>query len=172
VGRESVEDFGVALAPGVIDGDAFEAPLLAVADEVAIVAVHEKRVLGAAARTLPRHEVLGQDVGGERGGIVADLDLEIARGVAGIERADERQHGIEDGLAAREHGEIQVQFSSRGPEIEDAIVCQRRRERIGVAMIEAEGVAIESVGDFITVGGKLGEIGAHRWKFRRSGHTT
>jgi hypothetical protein len=35
-----VENFRVALRPGIVDRDAFEAPFLAVTHELAIVAVH------------------------------------------------------------------------------------------------------------------------------------
>jgi hypothetical protein len=161
MGGEGVEDFGVALAPGVVDGDAFETPFLAVADQVAIVAVHEEGVLGAATGTFARHEVLRHHVGGERGGIVADLDLEIARGVAGIERADERQHAIEDRRATRDLAEIELQPFAGRREIENTIFRQRRRERIGVAVVEAEGVTMKGVGNFIAVVRELGEI-THR----------
>ena len=89
MGGEGVKDLGVALGPSVVDGDAFQAPFLAVAGQLAIVAVHEESVLGPAARTLARHEVLRHDVCGKRRGIVADLDLEVGGGVARIERADE-----------------------------------------------------------------------------------
>lgn len=166
--REGVEDLGVALAPGVVDGDAFETPFLAVADQVAIVPIHQERVLGAAAGTFARHEVLRHHVGGERGGIVADLDLEIARGVAGIERADEPQHGIENRLTAREFREIELQFLAGGREIENAIFGQRRCERVGVAMVEAEGVAVQSIGDFVAVAGQLGEVSVHPSQSRQA----
>ena len=46
---EGVENFRIALRPGVVDGDAFEAPFLAVADQLAIVAIHQERVLRSAA---------------------------------------------------------------------------------------------------------------------------
>ena len=158
---EGVDDLGVTLGPGVVDGDAFEAPFLAVANQLAVVPVHQEGVLGPGSRTLARHEVLRRDVGGERRGIVADLDLEIARGVAGIERADERQHAIEDRLATGDLPEIELQPFAGGREIENAIFRQRRRERIGIAVVEAEGVAVKSIGDFVTVVRQLGEVGVH-----------
>ena len=70
---ERVESFGVALDPGVVDHDALEAPFLAVAHQLAIVAVHQERVLGAAARTFPRHEMLRHDIRIQRRGIAADF---------------------------------------------------------------------------------------------------
>ena len=151
MGGQRVQDLGVALGPGVVDGDAFEAPFLVVADEFAIVAVHEEGVLGPAPRTLARHEVLRHDVGGEPGGIAADLDLEIGGGVARIERADERKDGIEDGLAAGDQRKTEMESLVGATEVEDAIFSERGSERIGVAMIEAEGVAVKGIGDFITV---------------------
>lgn len=122
---EGVDDLGVALGPGVIDGDAFEAPLLAVAGQLAIVAVHKEGVLGPAQRTLARHEVLRHDVGGERRGIATDLDPEVGGGVARIERADERKDGIEDGLPAGDQRNIEAEFLVGGTEIQDAILGER-----------------------------------------------
>jgi len=75
VGGEGVDDLGVTLRPSIVDGDAFKAPFLAVANQLAIVPVHQEGVLGSGLRTFARHEVLRHDVGGERGGIAADLDL-------------------------------------------------------------------------------------------------
>ena len=148
---EGVKDLGVALRPSVVDGDAFQAPFLAVAGQLAIVAVHEESVLGPAARTLARHEVLRHDVCGERRGIVADLDLEVGGGVARIERADERKDGIEDGLAAGDQRKIEMEFLVGRTEIQNAILGQRGSERIGVAVIEGEGVAVKGIGDFVAV---------------------
>jgi len=151
VGGERVNDLGVALGPGVVDGDAFEAPFVAIACQLAVVTVHEKGVLGPAPRTLARHEVLRHDVGGERGGIVVDLDLEIRGSVAGIERADERKDGIEDGLTTGDQRKIETEFLVGGTEIEDAIFGECGSERIGIAAIEAQGVAVKGIGDFVTV---------------------
>ena len=148
---EGVDDLGVTLGPGVVDGDAFEAPFLAVANQLAVVPVHQEGVLGPGSRTLPRHEVLRHDVGGERRGIVADLDLEIRGSVAGIERADERKDGIEDGLTTGDQRKIETEFLVGGTEIEDAIFGECGSERIGIAAIEAEGVAVKGIGDFVTV---------------------
>ena len=148
---EGVDDLGVTLGPGVVDGDAFEAPFLAVANQLAVVPVHQEGVLGPGSRTLPRHEVLRHDVGGKRRGIVADLDLEIGDRVAGVERADERKDGIEDGLAASDQRKTEMEFLIGRPEIEDAIFGERGSKRIGVAVIETEGVAVKSIGDFVTV---------------------
>lgn len=151
MGGEGVKDLGVALRPGVVDGDAFEAPFLAVAHELAIVAVHEEGVLGPAARTLARHEMLRHDVSGEPCGILPNLDLEVSGGVACIERADERKDGIEDRLATVKQRKIEMEVSVGGTEIQDAILGQRGREYSGVAVIEAEGVAVKGIGGFVTV---------------------
>ena len=161
MGGEGVENIGITLEPGVVDGDAFEAPFLAVANQLAVVPVHQQGVLGPGSRTLPRHEVLRHDVGGERRGIVADLDLEIGDRVAGVERADERKDGIEDGLAASDQRKTEMEFLIGRPEIEDAIFGERGSKRIGVAVIETEGVAVKSIGDFVTVVRQLGEVGVH-----------
>ena len=139
------------MGPGVIDDDAFEAPSLAVAGQFAVVAVHEEGVLGTVPRTFARHEVLRHDVGGERGGIAADLNLEIGGGVAGIERAYEWKDGIEDALAAGDQRKTEMEFPISATEIEDAIFSERGSQRIGVVMIKAEGVAVKGIGDFVTV---------------------
>jgi hypothetical protein len=39
------------LHPCIVDGDAFEAPFLAIAHQLAIITVHQKRVFGPTART-------------------------------------------------------------------------------------------------------------------------
>jgi hypothetical protein len=168
VSGERVEDFGVALRPGVVDGDTFETPFLPVADQLAIVAVHEEGVLGPAPRTFAWHEVLRHDIGRERGGIVADLDLEVSGGVASIERADERKDGIEDGLAAGDQRKIELEFLVGGTEIQDAIFGERGSKRIGVAVIEAKSVAVKGIGDFVTIVRQLGKIGAHGDNLARS----
>jgi hypothetical protein len=151
VGGEGVEDLGVALRPSVVDSDAFEAPFLAVPGQLAVVEVHEEGVLGPAPRTFVRHEVLRHDVGGERGRIVADLDPEVGGGMAGIEGADEREDGIEDGLAAGEQRKVEMEFLVGATEIQDAIFGERGSERISVTAIKADGVAVKGIGNFLTV---------------------
>ena len=128
MGGEGVDDLGVTLRPSVVDDDAFKAPFLAVANKLAIVPVHQEGVLGPGSRTLTRHEVLRHDVGGERGGIAADLDLQVGGGVAGIERADERKDGIEDGLASGNQRKTEMKFFVGATEIEDAIFGERGSE--------------------------------------------
>src|SRR5687768_16049909 len=90
----------IAFCPYIVDGDPLESPFLPVAHQFAIVAVHEERALRATPRAFPGPEMLGHDIRIERGGIVADLDLEIAGGVARVERPDQRDQRIHDGLAA------------------------------------------------------------------------
>ncbi len=158
---ERVEDLGITLGPSVVDNDTFESPFLIVADQLAIVPVHQECVLRPAPRTFARHEVLRHNVGGERSGIVADLDLQVGSGVARIKRADERKDGVEDSLAAGDPRNTEMKFPVGGTEIQDAIFGERGSERIGVAMIKAEGEAVKGVGDFVTVVRQLGKIGAH-----------
>src|SRR6202521_6260073 len=117
---ERVENFRVALRPGIVNRDTLEAPFLAVAHQLAIVAVHQERVLRAAAGTFPRHEMLRHHIGGERGRIVAEFDLEIASCVTGVERTDQRKNCVHDGLAAGQLGEIEPELTARWPEIEKA----------------------------------------------------
>jgi hypothetical protein len=164
VSGHRVENFRVALRPGVVDRDAFETPFLAVAHQLAIVAVHQERVLRAAARTLPRHEMLRHEIRIERGRIATDLDLEIASGVTGVERTEQRKKPVHDGLATDEFGEIELELSARGFEIEHAIFRESGGERIGIAVIETEGIAMQCVRNLIAVGGQLREIVAHARK--------
>src|SRR5205085_9823413 len=117
VSRQGVENFRVALRPGIVDRHTLEAPFLAVADRLAIVAVHQKRVLRAAARTFPRHEMLRHHIRGERGRIVTDLYVEIARRVTGIERTDKWKNCIQDGLTTDQPGEVELELPARGREI-------------------------------------------------------
>jgi hypothetical protein len=112
--------------------------------------------------------MLRHDKGGKSGRITTDFDLEVAGGVAGIEWADQRQDGIENCLAPVEPWKIQVQFPAGGSEVEDAIFRESRRERIRVTMVEAKGVAMKGVGDFVTVSGELREVGAHRAESRQT----
>ena len=155
MGGEGVEDLGVALAPGVVDGDAFETPFLAVADQVAIVAVHQERVLRSATRTFPRHEMLRHDIRRQCGRIAADFDLKIAGGVTGVEPTDKRKKRREDGLAAGQLGEVDSDLPAGGPEIENAVFRKRRRKRICITMVETESVAMHGIRNLIPVAGLL-----------------
>src|SRR5438270_1751078 len=87
--RQRVEDLRISLGPSVVDHDLSKAPFLTVANQLAIVAIHQKRVLGSGTWTFTRHEMLGRHIAIERGGIVADLDLQIARRMTGIERTEQ-----------------------------------------------------------------------------------
>ena len=102
-----IENLRITLRPCVVDRDTFEAPFLAVAHEIAIVAIHQERVLRSGTRALPRHEMLSHDICISRGRVAADFDLEIADSVTGVERAEKRKQRIHDGLAAGEFGEIE-----------------------------------------------------------------
>lgn len=138
-----VENFRITLHPGVVNRDTLEAPFLPVAHQLAIIAVHQERILRPASRTFPRHEMLRHDIRIKRGRIIfSDFDLEIAGGVAGIERPEKRKKSIHDGLAAGQFGELEPQLAARGPEIEEAIFRESRRQRISITVIETEGVAM------------------------------
>ena len=65
--------------------------------------------------------MLGHHVGIQCGGIVADLDLQIADGVTGIERTEKWNKSIHDSFATTQFWKIDLKFSRRGPEIENAI---------------------------------------------------
>src|SRR3954467_4102053 len=99
--RQRVENLRSSLGPGVRDGDPFEPPFQAIPDGVAIIPVHEERILRAAPGALARHAMLRHDKGGESGRIFADLDLKIRSGMAGIERTDKWEDGVDDRLTAR-----------------------------------------------------------------------
>jgi len=71
--------------------------------------------------------------------------------VAGIERADERKEGIEDGLASGNQRKTEMKFFVGATEIEDAIFGERGSERISIGPIKTEGVAVKGIGNFVTV---------------------
>ena len=65
--------------------------------------------------------MLRHDVGIQRGRIVTDLDLQIAHGVTGVERAEEWNKSIHDRFPATQFRKINPKFFSRRPEIKNAI---------------------------------------------------
>src|SRR5215472_13270864 len=71
--RQRVENLRIPLGPRVIDDHLPETPFLAVARQLAIVAIHQNRVLGSRLRALPRHEMLSHHITVKRGRIVLDL---------------------------------------------------------------------------------------------------
>src|SRR4051812_44442406 len=81
--------------------------------------------------------------------------------MAGIERPDERQDGIENGLPAFDAREIELKLFAGGPEIEDAIVGERGSEGIGGAVVETKGGAMKGVSDFVAGVSELGKVGGH-----------
>lgn len=165
---QSVEEFRIALGPGVVDGHTPEAPFLAVAHELAIIAVHQERVLRSAARTFPWPEMLRHDIRIQGGRIVTDFDLEIAGGVAGVERAEKWNQRIHDSLTAVQLREVDPELPARGPEIENAIFRKDRRQRIGIAVVETKSVSMQRVSNLVAVGGLLRQIrAAHARQFRR-----
>lgn len=126
--REGVENFRVTLGPGIINRETLETPFLAVADQLAVVTVHQERVLRAATRTLPRHEMLRHDIRVECGRGAADSDLEIAGCVTGVERTEKRKKSVHDDLAAGQPGEFDPELPACGPEIENAVLRKCRRQ--------------------------------------------
>jgi hypothetical protein len=61
-----------------------------------------------------------------------------------------RNKRINDCLATGQLRKIETEFFSGRPEIEDAIFHQRRRQRIGIAMIETKRVAVQCIVNFVT----------------------
>ena len=124
--RPRIQDFRVALQPGVVDCDSLEAPFLAIAHQLTIIAVHQERVFRSAAGTFSGHEMLRHDIGIKFGRVAVDLDLEITRAMSGIERTKKRQQRIQDRLATSEPGKINPELSSRRPEIQHRILSKGR----------------------------------------------
>ena len=106
--------------------------------------------------------MLRHDVSVQHCRIVINLDLQIADRVAGVEWAEQGDECIHDGLTARQFGKVQPKLFSRGSEIEDTIFRERRRQRIGVAMVKTESVAMQRVSNLVAIAGQLCEVGAHR----------
>src|SRR6266513_5687219 len=103
------------------------------------------------ARTLARHEMLRQNVGIQRSGITDNLDLEIAHTVTGIERTDQWKNPVQNNVAPNQYWKIDLEFSSRRPEIEPAILRQCRRQRIGITVVETKSVTMQGVGNFKSI---------------------
>ena len=82
--------------------------------------------------------MLRQDIRVEGGRIVADLDLKIANGVTGIEWTEQGNQRIDDCLTSGQFWKIQTELFVGWPKIQQAILCERRSQRIGVPMIESE----------------------------------
>ena len=148
---ECGKNSGITLRPGIVDAHPPEAPLLTIAHQLRVVAVHEQRVITPAARPLARHKVLRHDVPVKRSGIAAYLDLEIARSMARVERPEHRNERLHDCVASDQNRKIEAELLSACGEIDDAILSKGRRERIRIAMIEAERVAIHRVRNFGTI---------------------
>src|ERR1700730_3536194 len=91
----------------------------------------------------------------ERGRIATDLDLEIAGGMTGVERTEQRKKPVQNGLAAGEFGEIELELAARGFEIEHAIFRESRCERTGITVVETEGVTMQCIRNLIAVRGQL-----------------
>src|SRR4051812_21184629 len=97
--------------------------------------------------------------------ILADLDLQIARRMTGIERTEQWNQRINDRSAPVQLWKIEAEFFSSRTKIKTAIFRQRRGQRIGVAVIEAERKTMQRVGNFVSVGCQL-RVSAHARKAR------
>ena len=84
--------------------------------------------------------------------------------MTGIERTEKWNQRIKDCLAAVQSWKIESEFLAGRSKIQNAIFGQRRGQRIGIAVIEAERIAMQCVRNFVTVGGKLREVGLHELK--------
>src|SRR5439155_26695970 len=101
--------------------------------------------------------MLRQNVGIQCSCIIDNLDLEIAHTVTGIERTDQSKNRVQDNVATNEYWKIDLEFSSRRPEIEPAILRQCRRQPIGIPVVETKTVAMQGDGNFKTVVSQWGE---------------
>ena len=81
--------------------------------------------------------------------------------MTGVERAEQGNERIYDGLTPSQFGKVQRKFLSRRSEIENTIFRERRRQRIGVAMIKPESVAMERISNLVAIACQLCQIGAH-----------
>jgi hypothetical protein len=54
-------------------------------------------------------------------------------------------------LAAGQPGEFDTELLARGPEIENAVLRKCRRQRIGITVVETEGITMQCVGNLIPV---------------------
>src|SRR5437762_12400736 len=103
--------------------------------------------------------MLRHDVGVQRCRVVTNLDLQIADRVTGVEWAEQGDECIDNGLAARQFGKVQIELFSRRSEIEEAILRERRRQRIGIAMVKTESVAMHRIRDFIPIRSEERRVG-------------
>src|SRR5207248_9197555 len=92
--------------------------------------------------------MLRQNVGIQRSCITDNLDLEIAHTVTGIERTDQWKNPVQNNVAPNQQWKIDLEFSSCRPEIETAILRQRRRQPIGTAVVETKTVTTQAIGHF------------------------
>ena len=95
--------------------------------------------------------MLRQNVGIQRSCITDNLNLEIAHTVTGIERTDQWKNRVQNSVATTQERKIDLEFSSRRPEIEPAILRQCRRQRIGIAVVETKSITTQGVGNFKSV---------------------
>jgi hypothetical protein len=99
--------------------------------------------------------MLRHDICIKYGRIAADFYLEIANSVASVEWPEKRKKTLHDGFSAGEPGEVDPKLGARGPEIEEAVFRESRRQRIGITLVEAEGVPMQGVRNLISVAGLL-----------------
>src|SRR5438270_3145557 len=102
--------------------------------------------------------MLGRHVTMERSGIVADLDLQIARSMTGIERAEQRNQRLNDRLPPGQFWKIEAEFFSGRTKIKNAIFGERRRQRIGISVIETKCETMQRINDLISIIRQLRQI--------------
>src|SRR4026207_1676630 len=110
--------------------------------------------------------MLRHDVSVQGCRVVTPPPLPIADGATGVEWAEQGDECIHDGLTAGQFGKVQLKFLSRRSEIENTVFRKRRRQRIGIAMIKPESIAMERVSNLVAVACQLCQVGAHA-KFNR-----
>ena len=71
--------------------------------------------------------------------------------MTGIERTDQSKNRVQDNVATNEYWKIDLEFSSRRPEIEPAILRQCGGQRIGIAVVETKSVTMQCVGNFKSI---------------------
>ncbi len=102
--------------------------------------------------------MLRHKIGVQRGGVAAHFDLDVAGRVAGIERPEHWQEGLQECVASIQDGEVQAEFRACGCEIEDAVFGDGGAERIRITVVEAEPVAIKRIGDLEAVVSELRQL--------------
>ena len=157
-----VQNLRIPLRPCIVDHNGSKTPVPAVAQQFAGVSIHQQREICVWPASLARHEMLGHHIATQGRGIPLDMNLQIARGMTGIERPDQGQHTLKNLLATVKQRKIQSELPPRWREIESAILGQRRGHRFWIVMIQTIGKAVQRVGDFESIVGELSQVSIHR----------